>query len=100
MVTEVLGIATSEISLPTIGVVIGSAAVDLAYVSCGRFDAFFEYNLNSWDVAAGIVLIREAGGEVWDFSGGNESVLKREILATNGKISKEILGYVQKYFSN
>lgn len=77
---------------------IGSAAVDLAYVACGRFDAFFEYNLNSWDVAAGIVLVREAGGEVVDFAGSNEAISKRELLATNGKISKELLKSIKNYF--
>ena len=78
---------------------IGSAAVDLAYVAAGRFDAFFEYNLHSWDVAAGILLVREAGGEVVDFSGGDKSIVKRELLATNSKITAEMLEIVQKYFS-
>ncbi|MGB4774451.1 MAG: inositol monophosphatase family protein [Daejeonella sp.] len=79
---------------------IGSAAVDMAYVAAGRFDGFFEYNLNEWDVAAGIVLIREAGGEVYDFSGGKESIAKREVVATNGKITGEILAILQKHFIN
>src|SRR5690606_11108618 len=51
---------------------IGSAAVDLAYVACGRFDAYFEYNLNSYDVAAGAYLVQQAGGTILNFSGGNE----------------------------
>lgn len=77
---------------------IGSAAVDLAYVAAGRFDAFFEYNLHSWDVAAGIILVQEAGGEVIDFTGGSEAIEKRELLATNSKITVEILEIVQRFF--
>ena len=77
---------------------IGSAAVDLAYVACGRFDGFFEYNLNAWDVAAGIVLVREAGGEVVDFKGNDQSIINREILATNGNITKEMLQIIEKHF--
>ena len=79
---------------------IGSAAVDLAYVACGRFDGYFEYNLNSYDVAAGIVLVNEAGGQVFDFSGGNDSIVKRELIATNGNISEELLILIKKYFKN
>ena len=78
---------------------IGSAAVDLAYVACGRFDGFFEYNLNSWDVAAGMVLVREAGGEVKDFKGGDQSIERREIVATNGHISSEMLQVIERHFN-
>lgn len=78
---------------------IGSAAVDLAYVACGRFDGYFEYNLNSWDVAAGIVLVREAGGEVLDFAGKNNSIEKREVVATNGNITSEILEVIHRHFN-
>ena len=78
---------------------IGSAAVDLAYTACGRFDGYFEYNLNAWDVAAGIVLIREAGGEIMDFSGTDKSIEKRELVATNGKITAEILQIIKKHFN-
>ncbi|MVN91150.1 inositol monophosphatase family protein [Mucilaginibacter aquatilis] len=76
----------------------GSAAVDLAYTACGRFEAFYEYNLNAWDVAAGIVIVKQAGGEVVNFSGGDEVVNTRELLATNGKITKEMLEMIHKYF--
>ena len=79
---------------------IGSAAVDLAYVACGRFDGYFEYNLNDYDIAAGIVLVREAGGEVFDFSGGFNPIEKREVIATNGKISEELITSVKFYFNN
>ena len=78
---------------------IGSAAVDLAYTACGRFDAYFEYNLNLYDMAAGIVLVREAGGEVFSFSGEDEFVISREVLATNGKVTNELKGIIQKYFN-
>ncbi|MBA3647079.1 MAG: inositol monophosphatase [Chitinophagales bacterium] len=65
---------------------IGSAAIDLCYVACGRFDAFFEYNLNAWDVAGGALIVREAGGMVTDFSGGSNYIFGKEIIATNQKL--------------
>jgi len=76
----------------------GSAATDLIYVACGRFDAFFEYNLQPWDFAGGCFIVQQAGGEVFDFSGGNDFLGKREILATNGRITNEMLVAVKKYF--
>ena len=78
---------------------IGSAAVDLAYVACGRFDGYFEYNLNAWDVAAGIVIVKEAGGDIIDFSGGNQPIELREIVATNGYVSTELIGIINEYFN-
>src|SRR5690606_17152664 len=77
---------------------IGSAAMDMAYTACGRFDAYFEYNINLYDIAAGIVLIREAGGEVVNFSGEDEFVTSREVLASNGKVGKPVQEVIQKYF--
>lgn len=77
---------------------LGSAAVDLAYTACGRFDGYYEYNLNPWDVAAGILIVRQAGGEVVNFKGGQECLTHRELLATNGKITIEMLNAIQKYF--
>ena len=77
---------------------LGSAAVDLAYTACGRFDGYYEYNLNAWDVAAGIVIVRQAGGDVVNFKGGDESLNTRELLATNGRITEELLQTIQKYF--
>lgn len=77
---------------------IGSAAVDLAYVACGRFDAFFEYNLNAWDVAAGAYLVQQAGGNIVNFSGGYEFINTREILATNAKIDGELLEVIDRHF--
>jgi myo-inositol-1(or 4)-monophosphatase len=77
---------------------LGSAAVDLAYTACGRFESFYEYNLNAWDIAAGIVIVKQAGGEVVNFKGGPEVMNTRELLATNGKITGEMLSYINKYF--
>jgi myo-inositol-1(or 4)-monophosphatase len=77
---------------------IGSAAVDLVYTACGRFDAFYEYNLNAWDVAAGIVIVKQAGGDIVNFKGGSEVLEARELLASNGKITGEMLTAIQKYF--
>ncbi|MBL6963275.1 MAG: inositol monophosphatase [Bacteroidetes bacterium] len=70
---------------------IGSAAVDLAYVACGRFDAFFEYNLNPWDVAAGSFIVKQAGGKVSDFSGGPDYLFGKQMLATSSSIYDELL---------
>ncbi len=77
---------------------LGSAAVDLAYTACGRFDAYYEYNLNPWDVAAGIVIVRQAGGHVVNFSGGDEILDSRELLATNGKLTGEMLEAIKEHF--
>jgi len=77
---------------------LGSAAVDLAYTACGRFDGYYEYNLNPWDVAAGILIVRQAGGDVVNFKGGDECLNTRELLATNGKITAELLETIQKHF--
>lgn len=77
---------------------IGSAAVDLAYVACGRFDGYFEYNLNSYDVAAGAYLVQQAGGKVLNFAGGDEYLKTRELVATNGLITHELMDLVGKHF--
>jgi myo-inositol-1(or 4)-monophosphatase len=77
---------------------LGSAAVDLVYTACGRFETFYEYNLNAWDIAAGVLIVRQAGGEVVNFKGGSEVMDTRELLATNGKITAEMLSIIQKYF--
>ena len=77
----------------------GSAALDLAYVACGRFDAFFEYSLNSWDVAAGAFLVQEAGGKISDFSGGVDYLFGREILAANQGIFPEMLQAINSAFN-
>jgi myo-inositol-1(or 4)-monophosphatase len=68
----------------------GSAALDLAYVACGRFDGFWEFDLHAWDVAAGTLLIREAGGAVTSVDGGPAELDGGSILATNGRIHEEL----------
>lgn len=60
---------------------LGSAAIDLAYVACGRFEGYFEFNLHIWDIAAGILLVKESGGVVTDFSGGDQYLYGQELLA-------------------
>ena len=77
----------------------GSAALDLAYVAAGRLDAFWEFNLNPWDTAAGILLVEEAGGRVTDFSGNHFQLDSREILASNGLIHAELLGFFADMFA-
>lgn len=64
----------------------GSAALDLAYLACGRFDGFWEDGLNPWDVAAGILLIEEAGGRVTDYRGARLDIYTPKVLATNGRV--------------
>jgi myo-inositol-1(or 4)-monophosphatase len=77
---------------------IGSAASDLCYLACGRMDAFFEYNLSPWDVAAGGLIVQEAGGLVSDFSGNNNWLFGREICASNQLVNKEFMSVIQKSF--
>ncbi|MFT4061623.1 MAG: inositol monophosphatase family protein [Edaphocola sp.] len=69
---------------------LGSAALDLCWVACGRFDAFWEYNLNAWDVAAGYLIVSEAGGKVTDFNNAPYSVWNKQTLATNGLIHDDL----------
>jgi len=77
----------------------GSAALDLAYVACGRMDGFWEFNLNPWDTAAGVLLIEEAGGCVTDFSGGEFKLDSREVLASNELIHDELVGLFSDMFA-
>ncbi len=76
----------------------GSAALDLAYVAAGRFDGFWELKLNRWDIAAGVVLIKEAGGEVSGFLEGEDYWRTGNIVASNGHIHEELLEVVQQIF--
>ena len=78
----------------------GSAATDLAYVACGRFDAFYEYGLHPWDIAAGILLVREAGGKVSDFSGNPNNLQGNEIVASTARVFSEFLENVSKFMNN
>lgn len=75
----------------------GSAATDLAYVASGRFDAFYEYSLSPWDVGAGILLVREAGGIVTNFSGDDDALFTEEIVAANSQIHAELLALVRRF---
>jgi myo-inositol-1(or 4)-monophosphatase len=68
----------------------GSAALDLAYVACGRLDAFWEFQLNPWDTSAGYLLVEEAGGKITHFDGSKFTLDSREVLATNGLIHVEM----------
>lgn len=68
----------------------GAAALDLAYVACGRYDGFWEFDLSPWDVAAGTLLVREAGGTVTRVDGSPAALDARSILATNGRIHDEL----------
>lgn len=68
---------------------LGSAATDLVYVACGRFDAFYEYGLSPWDVAAGALIVERAGGRVCDFKRGNDFIFGGEIIATNSSLHGE-----------
>lgn len=77
----------------------GSAALDLAYVACGRIEGFWEFNLNPWDTAAGILLVEEAGGCVTDFSGAHYRLASDEILASNGLIQTELIGFFNDMFA-
>ena len=76
---------------------LGSAAVDLAYVACGRFEAFYEYGLNPWDVAGGAMILQQAGGRLSDFAGGGKFIFGKELVAANSAIFCEFLEIVQKF---
>jgi myo-inositol-1(or 4)-monophosphatase len=76
---------------------LGSAAMDLAYVACGKLEGFFEYNLSPWDVAGGTFIVQQAGGVVTDFSGG-ENYLHGGQLCAGGKVHAEMLQLIQKHW--
>jgi myo-inositol-1(or 4)-monophosphatase len=77
----------------------GSAALDLANVACGRFDGFWEFNLNAWDTTAGILIVEEAGGKVSGFHGQPLEITDRDVLATNGLIHEATLHEFAQIFS-
>ena len=77
----------------------GSAALDLCNVAAGRFDGFWEFNLNPWDTAAGVLIVEEAGGRVTNFSGGPFQIDSRETLASNGLVHDALIGEFQAVFS-
>jgi myo-inositol-1(or 4)-monophosphatase len=76
---------------------IGSAAIDLAYVACGIFEGFFEFNLSPWDVAAGICIVQEAGGTVTDFEGLDNALFGRQIVAA-GPVHAELLKSIRQHW--
>lgn len=75
----------------------GSAAVDLAYTACGRFDAYYESNLNSWDVAAGALIVKQAGGIISDFKNGDNYIFGKQILAGNKHIHPKVLSEIKNF---
>ena len=77
----------------------GSAAIDMAYVACGRLDGFWEFHLNPWDTSAGYLLVEEAGGTVTHFDGGKFTLDSREVLATNGLIKGEMTHIFTEMFA-
>lgn len=77
---------------------LGSAAVDLAYVACGRFDAFYEYKLNAWDLAAGAFIVQRAGGKISDFKGDDDYLFGGQILASNQGVYDEMMKKIGQYY--
>ncbi len=78
----------------------GSAAANLAYVACGRLDGFYKLRLKAWDVAAGVLIIKQAGGKVSDFSGGDNYLFGGELVATNDLIHQEMLHLIKNSFKD
>ena len=78
---------------------LGSAATDLVYVACGRLDTFYEYGLSPWDVAAGTFIVEEAGGKVSDFSGNDNYIFGKEIVAANGLVFNEFLENIKSFMN-
>ena len=76
---------------------LGSAATDIAYTACGRFEGFYEYGLNPWDVAAGILILKQAGGKVSDFDGGSDYLFGGEIVASNEFVFEEFQRTIEKF---
>jgi myo-inositol-1(or 4)-monophosphatase len=76
----------------------GSAATDIAYVACGRYDAYYEYGIHSWDVAAGVLLVQEAGGIVTDFNGGDNFIFGERFVCGNKNVQGELLEKIKLHF--
>ncbi len=78
---------------------LGSAAIDMAYVACGRFDSYFEFNINSYDIAAGVAVLLEAGGSISDFYGGQDYLFGRSVIASSTPaIHDELLSLIKTYW--
>jgi len=78
---------------------LGSAALDMAYIAAGRLDIYYEANINAWDVAAGIIMIQEAGGRVCDFNQGNKMLTNGEIIATNLTLMDPVSTLIKEHFN-
>ncbi len=74
---------------------LGSAATDLAWVACGRFDGFFEYGLSPWDVAGGSIIVTEAGGRVSDFRGKSDFIFGKTLISSNKKVYESFLKFIR-----
>lgn len=79
---------------------LGSAATDIAWVACGRFDGFYEYGLKAWDVAAGIIILQEAGGKCADFSGNGNYLFGGELICSNGLNHNEFINVIKDIMKN
>lgn len=78
---------------------LGSAALDMAWTACGRFEAFYEYGLNPWDVAAGTIILQEAGGIVTEFDGGDNPIFGLDLICSNGHVHGALTEVIGRYFS-
>lgn len=78
---------------------LGSAAADMAYTAAGRFEGFYEYGLHPWDIAAGIIIVKQAGGTVTDFKGGNNALFGKELVCGNPQIHQKMLAIISRFFS-
>lgn len=78
---------------------LGSAAIDLAYVAHGRFEGYFEYNLQPWDVAGGAMIVKQAGGIVTDFEGGNDYLFGKSIIAASPIVHRQMLEIIKRYWN-
>ncbi|MFC2089923.1 inositol monophosphatase family protein [Bacteroidota bacterium] len=76
---------------------LGSAASDIAWVACGRYDGFYEYGLSSWDIAAGVLILQEAGGKSFNFSGEEADLFGGEIICTNGSNHEEFIAFIKSF---
>ncbi|HLN56383.1 MAG TPA: inositol monophosphatase family protein [Bacteroidales bacterium] len=79
---------------------LGSAATDIVYIACGRFEAFYEYGLYPWDIAAATIILREAGGKISDFSGNEKGLTGKEVVAASEPVFLEILKIVSNFMKN
>lgn len=79
---------------------LGSAAIDLAYVACGRFDAYYETTLNPWDIAGGIIIVEEAGGIVTDFAGNKDMLQNGNLIAASSSLHTDVMINIQSFFKD